>query len=311
MLLRQLEYLVALAREGHFARAAEACHVSQPSLSAGIRKLERELGTQVVQRGARYAGLTPEGERVLVWAQRILAERDALNEDLSTMRDSLSGVLRVGAIPTALTAMSMLTAPFCERHPHARVTLESLSSDEIARRLTAFELDAGLTYVDEEPPHGLRCVPLYEERYLLLTPSDGELAGRRLVRWAEVATLPLCLLMPHMRNRRVLDALFAEAGATVVPAIETDTVSALYSHVATHHWSSVISHAWLHLFGVPPGMRVVPLETPSRSHRIGLMVTAGSPEPILARALLEVVRGVDVRGTLDALLHRHLAEQAP
>lgn len=91
MLLRQLEYLVALAREGHFARAAEACHVSQPSLSAGIRKLERELGTQVVQRGARYAGLTPEGERVLVWAQRILAERDALNEDLSTMRDSLSG----------------------------------------------------------------------------------------------------------------------------------------------------------------------------------------------------------------------------
>lgn len=309
MLLRQLEYLVALARERHFARAAAACHVSQPSLSAAIRKLERELGTPVVRRGQRYSGLTPEGERVLLWAQRILAERDALNEDLSAMRDSLSGVLRVGAIPTALTAISMLTAPFCERHPHARVSIESLSSREITRRLAAFELDAGMTYVDDEHHPGVRTIPLYEERYLLLTPSDGVLADRSLVRWAEVATIPLCLLLPRMRNRRILDGIFAEAGATVVPAIETDTVSTLYAHVATHRWSSVISHAWLHLFGVPPGMRVVPLEAPATSPQIGLVVADSMPEPILARALLDVTRGIDVRGTLEALLHRHLDSQ--
>lgn len=312
MLLRQLEYLVALAREGHFARAAEACHVSQPSLSAGIRKLERELGTQVVQRGARYAGLTPEGERVLVWAQRILAERDALNEDLSTMRDSLSGVLRVGAIPTALTAMSMLTAPFCERHPHARVTLESLSSDEIAhaadrvraRRRT--DLCGRRTTARAALRPALRgAVPAADAVRRRAGRTCGWCAGPRSPRCRCACSCRTCATAACSTR------CSPSTAPPSSPAIETDTVSALYSHVATHHWSSVISHAWLHLFGVPPGMRVVPLETPSRSHRIGLMVTAGSPEPILARALLEVVRGVDVRGTLDALLHRHLAEQAP
>ncbi|MFF3437579.1 LysR family transcriptional regulator substrate-binding protein [Streptosporangium sp. NPDC002721] len=88
-----------------------------------------------------------------------------------------------------------------------------------------------------------RTPALYEECYLLLTSDDGELAGRDVTRWAEVAALPLCLLSPQMRNRRILDAVFATAGAVAVPAVETDTVSALFAHVATHHWSSVIAHA--------------------------------------------------------------------
>ncbi|WP_440072708.1 LysR substrate-binding domain-containing protein [Streptosporangium sp. OZ121] len=107
---------------------------------------------------------------------------------------------------------------------------------------------------------GAHARPLYEERYLLLTPDDGELASRDVARWAEVAALPLCLLSPQMRNRRILDAAFAAAGAVAVPAVETDTVSALFAHVATHRWSSVIAHAWLHMFGVPDGMRVVGME---------------------------------------------------
>lgn len=83
MLLRRLEYLVALARERHFARAAAVCFVSQPSLSAGIRRLEHELDVPIVRRGRRYEGLTPEGELVLAWAHRILAEQDALRQELS------------------------------------------------------------------------------------------------------------------------------------------------------------------------------------------------------------------------------------
>ncbi|WP_236796977.1 LysR family transcriptional regulator [Amycolatopsis sp. GM8] len=306
MLLRQLEYLVALARERHFARAAEACHVSQPSLSAAIRKLERELGVPIVHRGRRFAGLTPEGERVLLWAHRILAERDALRHDLSTMRANLTGVLRIGAIPTALTATPLLTAPFCERHPHVRISVESLSSREIRERLAEFELDIAMTYVDDGEIENLRVTPLYEERYLLLTPNDGKYADRAQVRWTEAAALPLCLLTQRMRNRRLLDEIFAAAGVTPVPAIETDTVAALYAHVATHQWSSVISHAWLHMFGTPEGMRVVRLEDPHRAPRIGLVTADHDPEPILVRALLDLARGLDLRGELDRVLRRHL-----
>lgn len=305
MLLRQLEYLVALARERHFARAAAACHVSQPSLSAAIRKLEHELDVPIVQRGQRYEGLTPEGERVLLWANRILAECDALRQDLSTMRGSLSGVLRIGAIPTALTVAPLLTTPFCQRHPHARITLESLPSSEITRRLAEFELDIALTYVDGDEPDRL-VTPLYQERYLLLTPNDGKFADRESLRWVEAATVPLCLLSRQMRNRRILDETFAAVGAIVVPAIETDTVSALYAHVASRQWSSVISHAWLHMFGVPQGMRVVRLDDPPRSPRIGLVVAGIDPEPMLARALVEIARDVDVRGELDRVLASYL-----
>jgi DNA-binding transcriptional LysR family regulator len=306
VLLRQLEYLVALARERHFARAAESCHVSQPSLSAAIRKLERELGVPIVRRGRRFAGLTPEGERVLLWAHRMLANSDALHHDLSTMREGLSGVLRIGVIPTALNAVSLLTTSFCDRHPHVRVSLESLSSREITRGLAEFELDVAMTYVDDEELGNVRVIPLYEERYLLLTPNDSEFADRAVVRWAEVAAVPLCLLTQRMRHRRILDEIFAAASVVPVPAIETDTVSTLYAHVATHRWSSVISHAWLNVFGVPEGVRVVRLENPSRAPQIGLVIADRNPETILARAVLDVARELDMRDALDRVLHRHL-----
>jgi len=306
MLLRQLEYLSALAREGHFGRAALACHVSQPALSAGIRRLETELGVQIVQRGHRFEGLTPEGKKVLMWAHRILAEQDALRHDLSSMRGGLSGVLRFGAIPTALTVTSLLTTPLCEKHPLVRVSLESLSSREIVQRLGGFDIDIGMTYVDGEPLGSVRVVPLYRERYLLLTPADGEFAERDSVGWAEAATTPLCLLSAVMQNRRILDRNFAEAGVTVTPSIESDTVSALYAHVATRRWSSVIAHAWLYLFGVPEGMRVIPLERPRRSHQIGLVLADRDPQPMLASALLDIAHRADLQTDLDLLLRRHI-----
>ncbi|KIF72993.1 LysR family transcriptional regulator [Streptomyces sp. 150FB] len=312
MLLRQLEYLVALARERHFARAAAACFVSQPSLSAAIRKLEHELDVPIVRRGQRFEGLTPEGERVLLWAHRILAERDALRHELSAMRGGLAGTLRMGAIPTALTAATLLTTPFVERHPQARVSLSSLSSREINQRLASFELDIALTYLDDDALGQVRKTPLYEERYLLLTPHDGALAGQPVAHWAEIAVQPLCLLAPEMRNRRIMDEYFASDGATAVtPAIETDTVAGLYAHLASGHWSSVISHAWLQMFGVPEGMRVVPLENPAHGPRVGLVIADRSPEPVLSRALLEIAREAGVREALDDLLATYLHPVLP
>jgi DNA-binding transcriptional LysR family regulator len=306
MLLRQLEYLSALAREGHFGRAAAACHVSQPALSAAIRKLEAELDVQIVQRGQRFEGFTPEGKQVLLWAHRILAEQDAMRHELSSMRGGLSGVLRIGAIPTAITLASLLTAPLCEAHPRMRVSVESLSSREIVQRLAEFDLDVGLTYIDGEPLGTVRVVPLYRERYLLLTPADGPFAGRDSASWSELADIPLCLLSPVMQNRRILDRNLAEAGVTVTPSVEADTVSAIYAHVGTKRWSTVIAHAWLYLFGVPEGLRVVPLDRPRRSHQVGLVLADRDPVPMLARALLDTTHRVNLESELDALLRRHL-----
>src|SRR3954452_4171227 len=170
VLLSQLEYVCALAREQHFGRAAAACHVSQPALSAAIRRLEQDLRVQIVHRGRRFGGFTPEGELVVAWAHRIMEDSSALRQDLDRMAGGLTGVLRIGAIPSAQTVLSLLPEPYCRRHPQVRISCESLSSRDIVARLAEFDLDVGMTYVDGEPLGTVRTVPLYREQYLLLTP---------------------------------------------------------------------------------------------------------------------------------------------
>ncbi|MEV1292125.1 LysR family transcriptional regulator [Pseudonocardia sp. NPDC049635] len=298
ILIRQLEYVVALAREEHFGRAAVACHVSQPALSAGVRKLERELGVTIVRRGRRFAGFTEEGRRVVAWAHRILAERDGLRSDLGRMHDQLTSTLRIGAIPTAVPPSPLVTIPFRHRHPQSRVRIEALPSTEILRRLDGFEIDVGLTYIDQHTPESTSAIPLYREHYLLLTPSGGELAAREVVRWTDLGALPLCMLDTSMQNRRILDHSAAAAGARLAPVVETNTVDSLYAHAASGGYSSIIAHTWLHAFGIPAGMTTVPLAGPGPRPTVGI-VTGRRPHSIAAQALLEVVGGLDVAAELD------------
>src|SRR5215510_12751683 len=151
MLFRQLEYFVALAREQHFARAAAACHVSQPALSEAIRKLEQELDVPLVHRGRAFEGLTPEGERLVRWARRILADHEALKHEVIALKSGVSGQLRLGIIAAASTTAALLVDPFCARHPLARVRIDSgLPTSDILRQLQRFELDAGVIYLTGE-----------------------------------------------------------------------------------------------------------------------------------------------------------------
>ena len=214
MLTRNLRYLVALSAERHFARAAAACQVTQPTLSAGIKHLEEELGVLIVQRGQRFEGFTAEGERILAWARRILDDVESLHQEVSALRNQLVGRLRLGAIPTALPFAARLTTPFAVAHPGVTISVVSLSSVDIQRGLDDFTLDAGLTYLDNEPLARVRGIPLYLERYFVMTAATLDV-GVEQMSWSDAAKLPLCLLTPDMQNRRILNASFAAAGAAV------------------------------------------------------------------------------------------------
>jgi DNA-binding transcriptional LysR family regulator len=295
VLLRQLEYLVALSQERHFARAAEACHVSQPALSEAIRKLEAELDVQLIRRERKFEDLTPEGQRIVVWAQRMLAVRDALTNEVEAMRTGLSGRLRIGSVPTVSTAVSLLTEPFCSRNPLASVRLASdLTAQEILRKLGDFEIDAGVTYLDDEVRQNFHTVPLYQEKYFLLTSLSGAFSSGTEARWAEVAHLPLCLLTESMQGRRVLDTIFAAAGVEPAPRLETDSIASLVAHVGTGRWVSVVPCAWLHALGIPRGMRAVPMIEPTRSALIGLVTATAEHRSVMAEALLGTVRYADL-----------------
>ncbi|MEU2234868.1 LysR family transcriptional regulator [Streptomyces vietnamensis] len=302
MLFRQLEYLVALSRERHFARAAQACHVSQPALSEAIRKLEDELDVPLVLRGRRYEGLTPEGERIVVWAQRLLADRDALKSEVGALRTGLSGRIRIGAVPTASGAVALLTAPFCLAHPLVTVEVAAdLRSEDVLRQLRNFEIDAGVTYLHKGLADHFQAVPLYEERYVLLTGTADALPQRASATWEEASRLPLCLLTGTMQGRQVLDEVFAEVGVRPSPRVETDSVASLFAHVRTGRWASIVPHTWLHVFGVPHGMRAVPMAEPARSVPVGLVTVVREPESVTARALREVAGRTDVAAALDRL----------
>ena len=174
--LRHLSYFVTLAREKHFARAAEACHISQPTLSAAIRKLEDDLQVRLALRGHRFLGLTAEGERVLTWAQQILNDYDGLQIDLTGLRGGLTGStgsLRLGVNPAAMPLVSCLTARFSSAHPAATVEVISMTSRSIQKGLDSFEIDAGVTYLDNEPLDHVRRMPLYKERYIFVTSGES------------------------------------------------------------------------------------------------------------------------------------------
>ena len=151
MLIRQLQFLVALEREKHFARAAAYCKVTQPTLSAALRQLEAEMGIPLVERGQRFQGFTPAGQILLTTAKRVLAEISTLELEIGTLRQGLSGQLRIGVIPTALPMLGKITAHFCRSHPQVYLKINSMTSTEIERGLHNFDLDLGLTYLDNEP----------------------------------------------------------------------------------------------------------------------------------------------------------------
>jgi DNA-binding transcriptional LysR family regulator len=207
MLIEKLEFLLALAREKHFGRAAEICGVTQPTLSAGVKQLEDTFGVLLVNRGSRYQGFTPEGERVLDWARRIVGDTRAMRQEIHALKHGLAGRLRLAAIPTALAMVESLTTPYHARHPDVQFTILTRTSAAIFSLLENFEIDAGLTYIDNEPLPRLNIVPLYRERYRLLIAADQPLGDREKVTWAEVAQVPLCLLTPDMQNRRILEQL--------------------------------------------------------------------------------------------------------
>ena len=287
MVLKHLSYLAALARERHFSRAADACHVSQATLSEAIRRLEADLGVPLVRRGHRFQGLTPEGERALEWAHRILADCDGLRDDLAALREGVAGRLRLGAIPTSLPVVSRLTTPLRERHPQLRLAIRSLSSREIERGLHEGDLDAGLTYLENEPLRGVRTLRLYAERYVLLAPSGSRWAAGETVRWRDAAQAPLCLLSDDMQHRRIVDGLFARAGAVPRPAVETNSISTLHAHAREARLCAVMAETWLlHGFEVPDGMSAIPLADPSARQAIGLVWLDRDPEPALVRALV-------------------------
>ncbi len=281
--LRDLELVVALAEHRHFARAAEACGLSQPALSGRIRKLETDLGVPIVTRGNRFEGFTPEGEIALKWARRLTADASGLLQDIHQLRESVTGTLTIGVIPTALPAVPAWTVPFAETHPKVDIVILSRSSTEIQRGLDTFSIDAGVSYLRNEPLTHVKTKPLYEERYVLVGAEALIGAGRDTIRWAEAADLPLCLLTPDMQNRRIIDSLFGQAGKVPSTRVVSNSFIAIVGHLRSGRYASVVPAGQADVIDMPD-LAVLPLVEPEAVREIGLVIPDREPvRPLVQR----------------------------
>lgn len=291
-MIDKLELLLALAKCRHFGRAAEAAGVSQPTLSSAVKSLEEQLGLMIVERGSRFRGFTPEGERVLEWARRLVGDARTMRLEIDALKRGIEGRLQVGVVPTALPFVTELTVPFRAKHPGARLTLLSLTSEAILDRMTNLELDLGISYIADEPVGRFRTLPLYEEHYAVLASPRSPIAKRKTMTWQEAGKLPLCLLTPDMQNRRIVDRHIAEAGGLAQPTMESNSMMLLYTHVRSGAWYSIIPSHFVEALDRPGALLAIPLVEPAVTHKMGLLLPGREPLTPLVSAFVATARKV-------------------
>lgn len=315
MFIRQFRYLVAVAEECHFGRAAQRCNVTQPSLSSGIKQLELELGVPIFLRGRgqRFHGLTAEGERVASWSRGVLAYCDAMRKEVAMMQNDLTGNLRLGAMPSMSPVLPSVLQTFRDKYPGVRVNVQFIGNEEMKLGLNNFALDVALTYLDKAEMGRKNTLPIYTEQMSLLVPDRPEFQNRKTISWQEAAQLPLAMLGASMRERRFVDQIFASVGSAPKARVESESILHLMFQVQFTELCTIIPSHFIHAPGLHRGTRALNLVDPVVSQEVGLFWAEGEIVLPMANAFVSIVRKLNKSGELRKRLagdHRPVDEAA-
>ena len=293
--IRDLQLLLVLAQRKHFTQAASECGISQPAFSARIRHLEEELGVPIVRRGNKFLGFTPDGELILKWASKIVADAEGLRQEIEISKGALRGSLNIGVVPTALTYAANISTQLRTTHPSLAIQIQSLTANEIARRLLDFSLDAGITYSDELDTSSLKFEAIYSETYVLLAPAGLAPRKRGTITWSEAASLPLCLLSKDMHFRQIVDEVFDEAGLHPEPVMETNAFTAALAQVTNGSAATIAPDKLVESLVLDKRVVALKLSKPSVSHPIGLATLDHEPSLPAISALKTCISGEELK----------------
>jgi LysR family transcriptional activator of glutamate synthase operon len=284
MELRQLRYLVALADERNFTRAAAREHVAQPALSQQIRKLERELGLALVERTTRRVSITSAGELLVARARMILAELEAALEELQAQRGALTGRVRVGAMHTlGPLDLSGVIAQFHGRHPGVEVAVLEQSSEELADLLRVGEIDLAFLSVTERiERRGLALRRLLSEELVAVVPASHPLAGRQGLELSELAGEEFVSYRRGARLRELLEAAAERAGFAPTITLETNDSRRIIQLVGMGIGVALLPRS--DTDGLPPAER---LDGGISSDRVAVVPAMDAPPRDITLAWLE------------------------
>jgi len=293
---------MALAKEGHFARAAAACHVSQPTLSAAIQQLEAELGVPIVKRGQRFQGLTNEGRLVIEAAQRMANERDRLRQQLKDRHDGFPDTLRIGVLGSTVPLLRSLTLPFCERFPNVNLSVMRQSPFDVQQAFESSSLDVVITYMDQVLRRYCRAQVLYTEQYDLLIRKGTAYSGRRLVAWEDLTKLSLCLLSPDSPIFGKSESEILAEILTKTPHIVTNAIWMVMDHVRTGKWASVLPRPVRIMAADDAELEAIPLPNIGKPSSVAIAISKRKPVSPLAEAFFEIATSSETSSKLRAVL---------
>ena len=254
-------------------------------------------------RGRRFLGFTDEGLRVIEWAERVIAQRDAMLVELSGMRENYEGRMRLGAMPNSSPVLPLLSHLLAETHPGVEVDIKFLGIEDTKLGLSNYALDVGITYLQEQELEGLESLPIYVESLSLLVPDTDAYRDRTSITWAEAADLPLCLLDPSMHERRIVDEAFAKVGKSPKPRVVcSDSILNLIFHVMFAELVTVIPKHFIRMPGEFPGVRALDLVEPEITQQVGLVWSPSEPIMPMASVMVTIVNELKKSGALEQRL---------
>ncbi len=307
MTLTELKYIVAVARERHFGRAAEACFVSQPTLSVAIRKLEDELGVVLFERGAGEIGVTDVGLRVVTQAQKVLEEAAMLKEIARQGEDPLAGPLRVGIIYTiAPYLLPRLVPTQVEHTPQMPLVLQENYTARLLELLRQGELDCAIVALPI-PETALNIEPLYDEPFVVAVPAQHPWAKRKQVDPNELKDETMLLLgSGHCFRDQVLEVCpefsrYSASSEGIQRSFEGSSLETIRHMVAAGIGITVLPASSLGLVGSAESregqlLRYIPFEEPVPDRRVVLVWRKSFPRPAAMRALSQSIRECGLPG---------------
>jgi LysR family transcriptional activator of glutamate synthase operon len=283
--LRQLRYFIAVAEHRHFTRAAAGLHIAQPALSQQIRRLEDELGLELLARTSRSVALTQAGELLLVRARRALAEVDGAVEDLDALKGLARGRVVVGAIQSlGPFDLPGLLAGFHAAHPGVDILLREDTTQRLIGLLSADELDLAVATIDPPPPDELAFSALYEEELVLAVRTGHPLAGRRRLTLADLPDDPFIFFRAGSGLRATTERALAAAGIEPRVRFESSELSRVRALVSRGLGVAIMPRSETRSPG--PRVAAIALGPPALKRQVGLLWRRDRRHPPAAQAFL-------------------------
>jgi LysR family hydrogen peroxide-inducible transcriptional activator len=291
--LTELRYIVAVARERHFGRAAEACFVSQPTLSVAVKKLEEELGVTLFERGPGEVSVTPPGQKIVEQAQRVLEEAARVRELAAAGRDPLLGPLRLGAIYTIGPYLLPKLVPIMRRSaPSMPLHIQENFTHRLSESLKSGEVDAILIALPFDEP-GIATRAVYDEPFLVAVPKGHGWEARKRISADELASESLLLLGEgHCFRDQVLDicnVVRAKERSSLAKTVEGGSLETIRQMVASGVGVTVLPSTSIGAGGTGDLIRILPFSRPVPTRRVGLAWRRSFPRPEAIEALRKAI----------------------